>query len=82
MIVPFRLRIKPFYGNFGINVRRTAIFKTMGAEGLTRVSREAVLNANYMFARLKERSMSRMTRIVNMSLSYPENVKKRLRTYA
>ena len=26
----------------------------MGAEGLTRVSREAVLNANYMFARLKD----------------------------
>lgn len=47
-------RIKPFYGNFGINVRAYSYIKTMGAEGLTRVSREAVLNANYMFARLKE----------------------------
>lgn len=46
-------RIKPFYGNFGINVRAYSYIKTMGAEGLTRVSREAVLNANYMFARLK-----------------------------
>ena len=47
-------RIKPFYGNFGINVRAYSYIKTMGAEGLTRVSREAVLNANYMFARLKD----------------------------
>ncbi|WP_446719127.1 aminomethyl-transferring glycine dehydrogenase subunit GcvPB [Exiguobacterium sp. B2(2022)] len=47
-------RIKPFYGNFGINVRAYSYIKTMGAEGLTRVSREAVLNANYMFVRLKD----------------------------
>lgn len=47
-------RVKPFYGNFGINVRAYSYIRTMGAEGLTRVSREAVLNANYMFARLKD----------------------------
>ncbi|MGA9231178.1 MAG: aminomethyl-transferring glycine dehydrogenase subunit GcvPB [Exiguobacterium oxidotolerans] len=46
-------RVKPFYGNFGINVRAYSYIRTMGGEGLARVSKEAVLNANYMLARLK-----------------------------
>ncbi|QKS70940.1 aminomethyl-transferring glycine dehydrogenase subunit GcvPB [Paenalkalicoccus suaedae] len=46
-------RVKPFYGNFGINVRAYTYIRTMGAEGLRLVSRYAVLNANYMFRRLE-----------------------------
>ncbi|WP_213422973.1 aminomethyl-transferring glycine dehydrogenase subunit GcvPB [Bhargavaea massiliensis] len=45
-------RIKPFYGNFGINVRAYAYIRSMGAEGLKLVSEYAVLNANYMMRRL------------------------------
>ncbi|PSL42354.1 glycine dehydrogenase (decarboxylating) beta subunit [Salsuginibacillus halophilus] len=45
-------RIKPFYGNFGINVRAYSYIRTMGAEGLKQVSENAVLNANYLLKRL------------------------------
>ncbi|WP_040228732.1 aminomethyl-transferring glycine dehydrogenase subunit GcvPB [Bhargavaea cecembensis] len=45
-------RIKPFYGNFGINVRAYAYIRSMGAEGLKLVSEYAVLNANYMMRKL------------------------------
>ncbi|WP_017726977.1 aminomethyl-transferring glycine dehydrogenase subunit GcvPB [Halalkalibacterium ligniniphilum] len=45
-------RVKPYYGNFGINVRAYTYIRTMGAEGLKQVSEYAVLNANYMMRRL------------------------------
>ncbi len=45
-------RIKSFYGNFGVMVRAYAYIKMHGAEGLRRVSETAVLNANYLQARL------------------------------
>lgn len=45
-------RVKPFYGNFGINVRAYTYIRTMGPDGLNQVSRDAVLNANYLFRRL------------------------------
>jgi glycine dehydrogenase subunit 2 len=47
-------RVKGFYGNFGILVRAFAYIRTMGAQGLRQVSENAVLNANYMKARLKD----------------------------
>lgn len=47
-------RVKPFYGNFGINVRAYTYIRSMGAEGLKAVTEYAVLNANYMMRRLKE----------------------------
>ncbi|EUJ17548.1 aminomethyl-transferring glycine dehydrogenase subunit GcvPB [Listeria aquatica] len=47
-------RVKPFYGNFGINVRAYTYIRTMGAEGLKKVTEYAVLNANYMMRRLEE----------------------------
>lgn len=46
-------RVKPYYGNFGINVRAYTYIQTMGAEGLRLVSEYAVLNANYMMRRLE-----------------------------
>ncbi|WP_082233859.1 aminomethyl-transferring glycine dehydrogenase subunit GcvPB [Halobacillus massiliensis] len=47
-------RVKPYYGNFGINVRAYTYIRTMGAEGLKKVSEYAVLNANYMMRRLQK----------------------------
>ena len=48
-------RVKPFYGNFGIYLRAYTYIRTMGAEGLKRSFRSAVLNANYYIkARLKD----------------------------
>lgn len=47
-------KIKGFYGNFGMLVRAYTYIKTMGAEGLTRASEVAVLNANYLMASLKD----------------------------
>ncbi|MFD1358150.1 aminomethyl-transferring glycine dehydrogenase subunit GcvPB [Fictibacillus halophilus] len=46
-------RVKPFYGNFGINVRAFTYIMTMGPDGLHQVSENAVLNANYMMRRLE-----------------------------
>ncbi|MDQ0256276.1 glycine dehydrogenase subunit 2 [Evansella vedderi] len=46
-------RVKPYYGNFGINVRAYTYIRTMGPVGLRKVSEYAVLNANYMFRRLE-----------------------------
>ncbi|QTM99807.1 aminotransferase class V-fold PLP-dependent enzyme [Sediminibacillus dalangtanensis] len=47
-------RVKPYFGNFGINLRAYTYIRTMGAEGLKKVSEFAVLNANYMMRRLQE----------------------------
>jgi len=46
-------RLRSFYGNFGILVRAWSYILTMGAEGLKRASQMAVLNANYIRARLE-----------------------------
>lgn len=48
-------RVKSFYGNFGIYLRAYTYIRTMGAQGLKEVSEAAVLNANYIKARLKDR---------------------------
>ncbi|MBU8908996.1 aminomethyl-transferring glycine dehydrogenase subunit GcvPB [Desertibacillus haloalkaliphilus] len=45
-------RVKPYYGNFGINVRAYTYIRTMGPKGLRNVSEHAVLNANYMMRKL------------------------------
>jgi glycine dehydrogenase subunit 2 len=47
-------KVRSFYGNFGVLVRAYAYILTMGAEGLRRASQVALLNANYIRARLKE----------------------------
>ncbi len=47
-------RIKPYYGNFGINVRAYTYIRSMGPDGLKQVSEYAVLNANYMMRRLQD----------------------------
>lgn len=45
-------RVKPYYGNFGINVRAYTYIRSMGADGLKAVTEYAVLNANYMMRKL------------------------------
>ncbi|NLV91412.1 MAG: aminomethyl-transferring glycine dehydrogenase subunit GcvPB [Firmicutes bacterium] len=47
-------KIKNFYGNIGVAIRAYAYILSQGAEGLRRVSEVAVLNANYLLAKLKE----------------------------
>ncbi|KGP91939.1 glycine dehydrogenase [Pontibacillus chungwhensis BH030062] len=47
-------RVKPYFGNFGINVRAYTYIRTMGANGLKQVSEYAVLNANYMMRELEK----------------------------
>jgi glycine dehydrogenase subunit 2 len=45
--------IAPFYGNFGVILRAYAYMLLMGRNGLREASENAVLNANYLRARLK-----------------------------
>ncbi|MGQ9490494.1 MAG: aminomethyl-transferring glycine dehydrogenase subunit GcvPB [Anaerolineae bacterium] len=46
-------RVKTFWGNFGVLVRAYTYIRMHGAEGLRQVSENAVLNANYLQARLR-----------------------------
>ncbi|GMV13779.1 MAG: putative glycine dehydrogenase (decarboxylating) subunit 2 [Polyangiaceae bacterium] len=45
-------RVRSFFGNFGMMVRAYAYIRELGASGLAGVSDMAVLNANYVAARL------------------------------
>ena len=47
-------RVHSYYGNFGILVRALCYLRSLGASGVSEVSREAILNANYLKARLKD----------------------------
>ncbi|GAB7024790.1 aminomethyl-transferring glycine dehydrogenase subunit GcvPB [Geotalea toluenoxydans] len=47
-------RVANFFGNFGVIVKAYAYITMLGRDGLIQVSEQAVLNANYMLARLKE----------------------------
>jgi glycine dehydrogenase subunit 2 len=47
-------RLRGFQGNFGVFVRSYAYILSLGGDGLTEASETAVLNANYLLARLRE----------------------------
>ncbi|MDE3091730.1 MAG: aminomethyl-transferring glycine dehydrogenase subunit GcvPB, partial [Chloroflexota bacterium] len=47
-------RVKSFYGNFLALVRAYAYIRSFGKEHLREIAESAVLNANYMLARLKD----------------------------
>jgi glycine dehydrogenase subunit 2 len=47
-------RVGLFHGNFGVMVRAYAYIRSLGAAGLREVSDNAVLNANYVLARLRD----------------------------
>jgi glycine dehydrogenase subunit 2 len=51
-------RLRGFQGNYGVFVRAYAYIRSLGAEGLREMSDIAVLNANYLLARLKERGVA------------------------
>jgi glycine dehydrogenase subunit 2 len=46
-------RVRAFYGNFNVIVKAYTYIRSLGAEGLTRATEKAVLNANYIKERLK-----------------------------
>lgn len=47
-------RVRSFYGNFGVMIKAYAYILSLGSQGLKQVSENAVLNANYVFSKLKE----------------------------
>jgi glycine dehydrogenase subunit 2 len=47
-------RVRAFQGNFGMFIRAYTYIREMGGEGLTMASTLAVLNARYLWARLKD----------------------------
>jgi glycine dehydrogenase subunit 2 len=47
-------RVKSFHGNFGVFVRAYAYIRMLGAAGLRAVAENAVLNANYLMALIKD----------------------------
>jgi glycine dehydrogenase subunit 2 len=47
-------RLRGFQGNFGVFVRSLAYILSLGGDGLTEASETAVLNANYLLARMRE----------------------------
>ena len=46
-------RLKSFHGHFGMHVRAMTYILMLGAEGLREVAEHAVLNANYLLAKIK-----------------------------
>jgi glycine dehydrogenase subunit 2 len=50
-------RLRGFQGNYGCFVRSYAYICSLGGDGLKDASETAVLNANYLLARLKERGV-------------------------
>ncbi len=47
-------RVRSFFGNVGILLRGYFYLRTLGPQGLNEVSEQAVLNANYLLALLKD----------------------------
>jgi glycine dehydrogenase subunit 2 len=47
-------KIKAFYGNFNVAVKAFAYIMSMGGDGLKKVAEAAVLNANYIAAKLRD----------------------------
>jgi len=51
-------RLRGFHGNYGCFVRAYAYIRSLGGDGLTDVSEAAVLNANYLLARLRQQGVA------------------------
>lgn len=47
-------KVHTFYGNFGVLVRAYTYIRMLGADGLKNVSKNAIINANYLFSKLKK----------------------------
>ena len=46
-------RLSPFHGNFGALVRAYAYIRTLGNQGVSQISEDAVINANYLLTQLR-----------------------------
>ncbi len=55
-------RLRGFQGNYGVFVRSYAYIRSLGAAGLREASETAVLNANYLLARLRRPASSSICR--------------------
>jgi glycine dehydrogenase subunit 2 len=51
-------RLRGFHGNYGCFVRSYAYIRSLGGDGLKDASEAAVLNANYLLARLQEHGVA------------------------
>jgi glycine dehydrogenase subunit 2 len=51
-------RLRGFHGNYGVFVRSYAYIRSLGDVGLREVSEVAVLNANYLLARLRKEGLA------------------------
>jgi glycine dehydrogenase subunit 2 len=51
-------RLRGFHGNYGCFVRSYAYIRSLGGDGLKDASEAAVLNANYLLARLKQHGVA------------------------
>jgi len=51
-------RLRGFHGNYGCLLRAYAYIRSLGADGLKDASETAVLNANYLLARLQEHGVA------------------------
>ncbi len=47
-------KISPFFGNYLVLVKALVYMQTLGKEGMINTSKKAVLNANYILAKLKD----------------------------
>ncbi|MDR2399816.1 MAG: aminomethyl-transferring glycine dehydrogenase subunit GcvPB [Endomicrobium sp.] len=48
-------KMKAFFGNFSVILKAYVYVKALGGKGLKNVSKQAVLNANYMLAKFKDK---------------------------
>jgi glycine dehydrogenase subunit 2 len=62
-------RLRGFHGNYGCFVRSYAYIRSLGGDGLRDASEAAVVNANYLLARLRE--MSDPPVAEQLPLAYP-----------
>ncbi|MDD2498699.1 MAG: aminomethyl-transferring glycine dehydrogenase subunit GcvPB [Desulfitobacteriaceae bacterium] len=56
-------KVKSFYGNFNVVVKAYTYILSMGADGLRQVSEGAVLNANYIAHKLKDKYLLPFDRV-------------------
>jgi glycine dehydrogenase subunit 2 len=64
-------RLRGFHGNYGCFVRAYAYIRSLGAEGLRDASETAVLNANYLLARLREHGVAEYLPLAFPQLATP-----------
>ena len=47
-------KVQAFFGNFAVNLRAYIYLKMLGSDGLKRISENAIINANYIKAKLQD----------------------------